>query len=182
MFVDLYWPLNASRGFVSISWASCSYRRNNKAPTPLTALPLEFCDADFAKKSRMMRLPPNVPHCDYNQTTCRFLSNENYELATDCIDSTTWTCRQSRRISIQTTTPQRDSGRTAHETIAHEMHTITISQWDHSLTQCVCSPTSCPCLHHFYVVTVSLQQFSLLFSSVQFARINGSHGVIRIFT
>jgi len=25
MFGDLDWPLNASRGFVSISWASCWY-------------------------------------------------------------------------------------------------------------------------------------------------------------
>jgi len=24
MFGDLGWPINASRGFVSISWASCS--------------------------------------------------------------------------------------------------------------------------------------------------------------
>jgi len=23
MLSDLYWPINASRGFVSISWASC---------------------------------------------------------------------------------------------------------------------------------------------------------------
>jgi len=26
MFGDLDWPLNASRGFVSISWASCCHR------------------------------------------------------------------------------------------------------------------------------------------------------------
>jgi len=31
MFGDLYWPLNASRGFVSISWASCQITANLKS-------------------------------------------------------------------------------------------------------------------------------------------------------
>jgi len=36
MFGDLDWPLSASRGFVSISWASCTYsgtsEKENRLP------------------------------------------------------------------------------------------------------------------------------------------------------
>ena len=39
MFGDLDWPLNASRGFVSISWASCTEHWSDLPPAPLNLRP-----------------------------------------------------------------------------------------------------------------------------------------------